>query len=971
MGDRKQNNKKKVDREHRSADPPSGQSAEGGGSGSVGVNFSDGSGNGTSISLQGDRPLQSGDMPGLFSSYSTQTGGPAFPTSVSEEAAGTRRSRVTDITPRLFSPRAWSSPLMTTGSRARKEGEETETGKGTEREIGHGKGRQDRGRFLSDEVEGRRKPATVSCGRIFTRQTRCRGEISGTERAEEEAAHSSPPTHRRDRETARLSREETGIFARLGEGGGEKRKDSAMQSLLAAAGCLSDNGRGGSDQVGDGGTAAATQAHGEAQKEEEEDDFHPFGDREEEHDLSAPLLFLPGDLDEEKKEGEGERDSCDHGLEKRLCGHRKERSLCQKCTAKSVQTGEQQPPLSPHKSSLMRASPSLPSPRFATETEGEKRDEELHLPDPLFEAENRRNRDRERKRNNPARSLSEGPSHLLSGLPPGLRLSEEAEHFEGLSVSLSSSLDLFLSVCLNSLASKFVVPQKERRGRTVKALQGTENNREGRHSGGETGKGKGSGKRMCRHGRKKYDCKECGGKGICEHGHRKRDCKECRGTGVCKRERQKRGCKEPGGASGGLCKYGKVRGSCQECREEKDEREREQTPFPPPNTPPLPLASPRPLSPSSLLVEDLHFRPVAPVDDGGEKSRQVAQGMDGWRVYQYPLPAAEGGGQCPSALPSRPRCTVAPFPPPTTRASARAKQQKQEIGDAPSPSVSLSAPTAPLLSPSTASVAPRAPVPMTAEEKKRKHKSEQRREQRKRKQELDAPLKARAKQLGIPWKKALQDKEAALQAGLKVLFDRNKFEQTGLSDPQAGRLGGRGGSVMPPPHTEAFFDSETMLNEQGGGEVESESGLAVPASQGGRGGGQPSVSPSPLPSPSQVPSPLVSSRSSAKKKQKEGNEREAQARKGGTIEEEIDRGEDGEGASASSSSAPPSFLSPNRVEEEREERNEYCEHGLEKRLSQQNDRHRTTEPCRDIRIPSVCPTLGFPIMKNRTTAKRI
>uniref|UniRef100_A0A0G4GM88 Uncharacterized protein n=1 Tax=Chromera velia CCMP2878 TaxID=1169474 RepID=A0A0G4GM88_9ALVE len=560
MGDRKQKNKKKVDREHRRADPPSGQSAEGGCSGSVGVNFSDGSGNGTSVSLQGDGARQSGGMPGLFSSSSTQTGGPAFPASVSEEAEGTRRSRVTDITPRLFSPRASSSPLMTR-SRRRKEGEETETGKRTQREIGHGTGRQDRGRFLSDDVEGRRKPATVPCGQVFTRQTRCRRKISGTEGAKEEAAASSPPTRRRDRDTARLSREETGIPAGLWEGGGGKRKGSAMQSLLPAAGCLSDSGRGGSDQVGDGGTAATAQAHGEEQKEEKEkDDDPPRGDRGEEYGFSASLLFL------------------------------------------------------------------LPSRPQRTA---------VPFPPPTTRARAKQKRERE-------------GMQLTGGRKEGLRPRRTKEGGEG---RKDCQRGLSAWVNANGDFRQLALPKK-RRGTTLQSGDGD--------------------------------------------------------------------------------------------------------PF---ETPAL----------DSPLYDDR---------------------------FSYPRIRCEG--------------------------------KKEEIG----------------------------------------------------------------------------------------------LVETDIDDAIP---------IMQPPHTEAFFDSETMLNEQGGGEIESGSGLAVPASQGGGGGGQPSVSPSPLPSPSQVPSPVVSSRSRAKK-EKEGKEREAG--KGRTIEEEIDRGEDGEGASASSSSssAPPSFLSPNRVEEEREERNEYCEHGLEKRL---------------------------------------
>ena len=35
--------------------------------------------------------------------------------------------------------------------------------------------------------------------------------------------------------------------------------------------------------------------------------------------------------------------------------------------------------------------------------------------------------------------------------------------------------------------------------------------------------------RRCEHGRRRYDCKECGGAGICEHNRIRSKCKTCRG----------------------------------------------------------------------------------------------------------------------------------------------------------------------------------------------------------------------------------------------------------------------------------------------------------------------------------------------------------------------------------------------------------------------------------------------------------
>ena len=59
----------------------------------------------------------------------------------------------------------------------------------------------------------------------------------------------------------------------------------------------------------------------------------------------------------------------------------------------------------------------------------------------------------------------------------------------------------------------------------------------------------------CEHGRKKYDCKECGGGGICPHGRIKRTCKDCGGNGICSHGRQKSRCKECGGSS--ICSHGR------------------------------------------------------------------------------------------------------------------------------------------------------------------------------------------------------------------------------------------------------------------------------------------------------------------------------------------------------------------------------------------------------------------------------
>ena len=70
-------------------------------------------------------------------------------------------------------------------------------------------------------------------------------------------------------------------------------------------------------------------------------------------------------------------------------------------------------------------------------------------------------------------------------------------------------------------------------------------------------------RKECEHGRRRYQCKECGGSGICEHGRRRERCKECGGSGICEHGRERRCCKECGGS--GICEHGRQRSWCKEC----------------------------------------------------------------------------------------------------------------------------------------------------------------------------------------------------------------------------------------------------------------------------------------------------------------------------------------------------------------------------------------------------------------------
>jgi hypothetical protein len=74
---------------------------------------------------------------------------------------------------------------------------------------------------------------------------------------------------------------------------------------------------------------------------------------------------------------------------------------------------------------------------------------------------------------------------------------------------------------------------------------------------------KGSGFRVCIHGRDKPQCKECKGSGICTHGRNKSQFKECGGSSICPHGRKRSSCKDCGGSS--ICPHGRRKPECKEC----------------------------------------------------------------------------------------------------------------------------------------------------------------------------------------------------------------------------------------------------------------------------------------------------------------------------------------------------------------------------------------------------------------------
>ena len=57
----------------------------------------------------------------------------------------------------------------------------------------------------------------------------------------------------------------------------------------------------------------------------------------------------------------------------------------------------------------------------------------------------------------------------------------------------------------------------------------------------------GGGPSICKHWRRRSQCKECRGSSICEHGRQRSQCKECGGASVCEYGRRALKCKKTNG----------------------------------------------------------------------------------------------------------------------------------------------------------------------------------------------------------------------------------------------------------------------------------------------------------------------------------------------------------------------------------------------------------------------------------------
>ena len=70
-------------------------------------------------------------------------------------------------------------------------------------------------------------------------------------------------------------------------------------------------------------------------------------------------------------------------------------------------------------------------------------------------------------------------------------------------------------------------------------------------------------KYFCKHGKYKYQCRECKGSQICPHNKRKPQCKECGGSQICSHNREKNHCKKCEGSQ--ICSHNREKSRCKKC----------------------------------------------------------------------------------------------------------------------------------------------------------------------------------------------------------------------------------------------------------------------------------------------------------------------------------------------------------------------------------------------------------------------
>ena len=71
-------------------------------------------------------------------------------------------------------------------------------------------------------------------------------------------------------------------------------------------------------------------------------------------------------------------------------------------------------------------------------------------------------------------------------------------------------------------------------------------------------------RKICEHGKWKYQCKICKGSSICEHSRQRHTCKECYGSSICEHLKLRNICKDCNGSY--ICEHSKRRNMCKECQ---------------------------------------------------------------------------------------------------------------------------------------------------------------------------------------------------------------------------------------------------------------------------------------------------------------------------------------------------------------------------------------------------------------------
>ena len=73
---------------------------------------------------------------------------------------------------------------------------------------------------------------------------------------------------------------------------------------------------------------------------------------------------------------------------------------------------------------------------------------------------------------------------------------------------------------------------------------------------------------VCKHGRYRSECRDCGGGSICEHSRKRSQCKECGGSQIREHHRVRSSCKACGAPA--HCEHGRQKSRCKECKARKD-----------------------------------------------------------------------------------------------------------------------------------------------------------------------------------------------------------------------------------------------------------------------------------------------------------------------------------------------------------------------------------------------------------------